>query len=66
MSDRSQYFRPLNPTGRWMIKTIDDEQTLFVEHKGWIFKRWIGENAIVIRNEESFINECSTTVKGFM
>lgn len=41
-------YKKLNPTGRWKLKTIrNGENLLYIEHKGWLFKRWIFENDIV-------------------
>ena len=51
-------YKPLKPTGRWKIEIVNNKRTLFIEHKGWLFKRWIYETNIVIRNEETYINNC--------
>ena len=44
-------FKPLNPTGRWKLETgpFYDGYKLFIEHKGWIFRRFICEDEIHFR-----------------
>lgn len=51
---RVVFYKPLNPTGRWMMKTGPFyENKMFVEHRGWIFRRWIGEEDICFGPPES-------------
>lgn len=41
-------YAPLTPTGRWMLASGPYyENKMFVEHKGWLWDRWIAEDDIV-------------------
>ena len=51
--------KPFKPTGRWKLEIIDDDKDLYLEHKGLIFKEWVHEGDIVIREEETHINTCT-------
>ena len=55
-------FKPLTPTGRWKLETsrYHNELEMFIEHRGWFFRRWVSEKDIVFRNKEiSIINDCN-------
>ncbi len=47
-------------TNRWKIEIKGDEKTLFLEKKNESSTEWIHENNIIVRNEETYINNCST------
>ena len=52
-SDFGFILKPLNPTGRWKIKTCAYyKNKLFVEHKGLFFKRWVSEDNIIFAPAE--------------
>ena len=56
-------YKKLNPTGRWKLKysyySYENDPTLYIEHKSWIFKYWIHEDSIVLRpSEEEVIFDC--------
>ena len=43
----------------WKIEISGNETIMFLEHKGFFFKDWINEDdIIIIRWEETFVNEC--------
>ena len=50
--------KPLNPTGKWKLESGPYfRDKLFIQHKGWLFKRWVSENSIVFapaKSEEEF------------
>lgn len=44
----------LNPTGKWKyVNGPDQEDVIYVEHKGSLFKSWIHENNIEFHEEET-------------
>jgi hypothetical protein len=57
-------WEPLNLTGKWALDRRPgyEEYTLFLEHKGWFFERWIHEDDIEIRPApHSVIYECGVS-----
>jgi hypothetical protein len=47
-------YKPLKPTGRWMIQSGPYfTMKMFIEHKGWLFKRMISEDRIVFKPEQA-------------
>lgn len=40
--------KPLRPTGRWkLVSGLTDNNTLFIEHQGFLFRRWVSEHLIL-------------------
>lgn len=60
-AETGRQFIPIRPTGRWkIVNSATDFNTVYIEHQGLIFKRWIPENDIdfrLVESEEIF--ECS-------
>lgn len=54
-------YDPIKLTGRWKLVTNAIEtNALYLEKQGWLFKRWLHEDYIVIRPEETqVIFECT-------
>ena len=47
------YYKPLNPTGRWKLESGPNwVNRMYIEHQGFIFKRWIPEDNISFRHTE--------------
>jgi hypothetical protein len=46
----------LKPTGRYKLRTypVTNTKTLYIEHKGLIFKKWISEEDIIFIEDEIF------------
>lgn len=55
-------YKKFNPTGRWKVRIVDDYVELYLEHKGWLFKKWYNEDDVILQNEETFINECQDII----
>ena len=57
------FWEPLKLTGKWALDRRPGytDYALFLEHQGWLFKRWIHEDDIEIRPApHSVIMECGT------
>jgi len=45
--------KPLKATGRWKIESGPYyTMRMFIEHQGWLFKRWVSEDRIVFKPEQ--------------
>lgn len=61
IQDFDDIYRKINYTGKYKIQTTPYwTDKIFIEHKGFFFKRWIPEENIVFMPEESIeIFECN-------
>lgn len=61
--------KELNPTGKWKISSGPYYKgKIFIEHKGWFFKRWISEDSIIFappKTSEVFDCEICCPVCGY-
>ncbi|MBP9759701.1 hypothetical protein KBD45_08470 [Candidatus Dojkabacteria bacterium] len=54
---------PLKLTGRWKLTFVPyfNEPTLYLEHQGKFFKKWISENDIFNgHKQEEYTNKCDS------
>ncbi len=56
-------YTPLKLTGRWKLTFVPyfNEPTLYLEHQGRFFKKWISEiNIVRGYKQEEYINKCDS------
>ena len=52
----------LKPTSRWKIVIIEQDEyqdtILYIEHQGWVLKKWIPEGDIFFERRNEIIFDC--------